>query len=87
MTIYQKAVNKFGEQAQMRKACEELGELITEIMRYQNGYDRASLLTIASEVADVEIMCAQMRVMVGDNRVDNEKTVKLAKLQKLIAKK
>jgi hypothetical protein len=27
MTIYQEAVNKFGERAQMIKACEECGEL------------------------------------------------------------
>jgi len=78
MNIYQKAVDKWGNASQMMMAQEECGELIACISQFTRG--RKSKYHLAEEVADVEIMCEQLRYMIGSDIVDKEKTKKAERL-------
>lgn len=62
------AVNHYGMEHQMGKAVEEMGELITELARYQDG--RTNGEKIAEEVADCFITLFQLRWMCGADIVD-----------------
>lgn len=80
--LYRKALEKWGTDAQVGMATEELAECIVALRHGLRG--KASKEEIASEIADVEIMMAQMRIVVGAHIVDRQKSLKLEKLRKLI---
>lgn len=71
--LYEAAVEKFGEDAQMLIAIEELGELskaLLKWLRYKNfdhGRREELLKAIAEERADVGIMLNQLEVIFGEN--------------------
>ena len=73
--ILRAAVEKYGSGAQQMKAIEELGELIRALARADDPDN------IAEEMADVEIMLAQLRIILG-NDADIERW-KVKKLQRL----
>lgn len=66
MDILIDAISKYGESMQFIVALEELGELAKEITKYLRG--KGDLQHIAEEMADVEIMLEQVKIMlpVGD---------------------
>jgi len=74
--IYRKAIQK-------AMAVEECAELIQAICH--TGRNRTKY-SIAEETADVEIMCGQLREIVGDNIVQGWKAKKLSRLKGLIEK-
>ena len=76
------AIDHFGVQHQKNKAIEELGELIVELSREQDG--RTSRWTICGEIADVIIMAEQLRIIYGGRRVDDWIEYKLRRLDALI---
>lgn len=85
--LYEAAVEKFGEDAQMLIAVEELGELskaLLKWLRYKNfdqGRREELLRAIAEERADVSIMLNQLEVMFGENsEAEAEKLAHLADL-------
>lgn len=59
--IYQKAWDLWGANSQMIKMIEEMSELTTELC-YEL-YDKGSVKAIMEELADVEIMLNQMKVI------------------------
>ena len=78
--LYQKVCNKWGVDAQLTKAIEELSELIKEICKDKIGLGITE--SIAEEVADVEIMCEQLRFIYNfDESVDRWKDYKLKRLE------
>lgn len=85
--LYEAAVEKFGEDAQMLIAVEELGELskaLLKWLRYKNfdqGRRDELLKAIAEERADVGIMLNQLEVIFGENsEAEAEKLDHLADL-------
>lgn len=78
--LYRAAIETWGEEAQIDMAGEECSELTTEIFRYWRG--RSDESDLAEEVADVEIMLEQLRVILGDPKVDAHKKHKLTRLRK-----
>ena len=63
MNAYQKAINHFGTIMQTDVAIEEMSELIKELIKFKRGkknYDE-----IAEEIADVEIMLEQLKIIYG----------------------
>lgn len=71
--LYAKAVQKFGERAQILVAIEEMSELTKALLKYirhedfsQGDYD-AIVESIAEERADVEIMLEQLNIIFGEN--------------------
>lgn len=72
------ALLHFGGDAQLKKANEELGELLTAMARFPK---RASLDDIAEEIADVLIVARQLAILVGEDRVEAALPRKLEKLR------
>lgn len=85
--IYQRAVDTFGEEAQIGQLHEEIGELMQAINKHkrcEQGTSTASakVYNILEEIGDVEIMCAQMRCIYDFGGVcESGKNLKLAELE------
>lgn len=80
LSVYQRAIAKWGEDAQMKMVLEEMSELQKEICKLWRGKDNKD--AIADEVADVEIMLGQLKVMLDIGRdVEEHKRTKLLRLQ------
>ena len=78
--LYDQVCDKWGIKAQLDVAIEELSELIKEICKFKRGFENREHL--AEEVADVEIMCEQLRFIFDfDDEVDNFKNLKLKRLE------
>lgn len=73
----------YGPDQQRLKAVEELNELATALMHYRDG--RASTVKVAKELADVEIMCAKMRIMLGKKVCKEAKRKKLNRFATMFA--
>jgi hypothetical protein len=59
--LYETYRQKYGQDEQLLKGCEELGELIVEIMHCHFG--RPNLDRMVDEVADCEIMTDQIKYL------------------------
>lgn len=60
-TVFQTAINEYGSYAQSMMLLEEMSELQKEICKSYRGKDNAE--QIAEEIADVEIMLAQVKII------------------------
>ena len=84
------ALDRWGEKAQVGCAVEELAELIVALQKHTNRTPTPETLgNILDEIADVEIMLAQMRMHFGfsDAMLAKQVEKKLAKLDKSLKKK
>lgn len=81
--IYEVAIEKYGANHQETKAIEEMSELIKEICKNKDGEDNVE--QIAEEIADVQIMLEQMKILFDcENAVCFWTDEKLQRLQKRI---
>ncbi|KXS45577.1 MAG: hypothetical protein AWU54_313 [Candidatus Frackibacter sp. T328-2] len=78
--IYQKAIEKWGAESQFGMAQEEAAELIRAISKVLRGKES----NIEEEIADVEIMLEQLRLMLDEVKIEKEKQRKLNRLEKLV---
>ena len=78
--IYKKAVDHFGCNAQLDMAVEECAELIQAIQKYKRGCTLPVLNNIHEEIADVEIMLSQLRIIFNTDAIDKAKEHKLKRL-------
>ena len=80
--LYRQALEKWGT-AQIIIAFEEMAELQKELSKYLRG--RENTTEIAEEIADVEIMLAQMKILFGiDEGVERYKKLKIQRLQERV---
>ena len=77
--IYRKAFERFGKFNQITVAIEELSELQKELCKVLRG--NMNIENVVEEIADVEIMIEQLRIMFNSDR-DIEK-VKAQKIERL----
>ena len=63
MNVYQKAVEKWGREAQLNMLVEECGELIVAVEKFRRGKGATNLI---EECADVQIMLKQVPFMFPD---------------------
>jgi hypothetical protein len=87
--IYERAKNKWGIPAQIRMCIEEMSELTTAFMKLQRKYvsekDYDSRINkIHEEIADVEIMIEQMRLIFNEKEIDKWKMKKLIRLSEML---
>lgn len=61
--IEKRAIRTYGENSQVDKAIEEMSELTKALLKYRVGF--ATLDEIREEVADVQIMLEQLRMLYG----------------------
>lgn len=78
----QAAIDAWGENSQEDMCIEECAELIKAILDQRRG--RCGKAKVAEEAADVLIMAAQMRMMVGEKLVDDWIGIKLRRLRERI---
>lgn len=84
--LYAIALEKWGAHAQVMMVIEEMAELTKALCdlyrkRYILEENGDCIDAVAEEVADVEIMLGQLRVIMGDEKPDAWKKVKLARLK------
>lgn len=77
--VIEEAIKHYGKQHQMMVACEEMSELIKELVKNIRGEDNRD--HIAEEIADVEIMLTQMKLLHKCSQSVSE--WKLRKLERL----
>ena len=77
--IYTAAVKKFGKERQLVLCMEEMAEFTKELSKNMRG--SKNITNISEEMADVEIMLEQLRVIFGNrSEVDAIKAEKLLRL-------
>ena len=77
--IYTAAVKKFGKEHQLVLCMEEMAELTKELSKNMRG--SKNITNISEEMADVEIMLEQLRVIFGNrSEVDTIEAEKLLRL-------
>ena len=83
-TVWCDAIEHNGEDMQLNVAVEEMAELTKEIIKYKRGFD--NLQQLAEEIADVEIMLEQLKLIFGVHIVVIiEKEKKKDRLRKRLA--
>ena len=81
--LYQRVMDKYGLDAQLTVVLEELSELMKEVCKVKRNIGHIDHL--AEEVADVEIMCEQLRYLFSiDADVDDWKEYKLRRLDDIL---
>jgi len=86
--ILQGAINKWGEALQMDMVIEECAELIQAINKLRRGKDGA-ISNVREELADVQIMIDQMRLIFDNECIqqrENDKLIRLANRLGIIRK-
>ena len=81
--IYRAALDTFGDNRQIEKTFEEIGEFMESLIKCKYGRDK--LPHLAEEIADVHIMLDQMAVLFGCvDEVERMKRYKLRRLEQRI---
>jgi len=68
--IYNAAINFFGVESQLNMLSEEVGELLTAINKWRRYGGCKEYNMVVEEIADVEIMLNQMKVIFDCNNKD-----------------
>lgn len=76
--VCRRAINQYGILRQMAKAAEEFAEAAAAINRHMA--TEGSHEEIISELADVEVMCVQLRMILGASAIDQQRAEKVARL-------
>ena len=86
-SIYQRAVDVFGEDAQIGQLHEEMGELMQAINKYKRAPTDITRDDVIEETVDLMIMCEQMKCIFDhDNKFKDVMDYKLWRLGKTIDK-
>lgn len=82
--IYQQAIAKYGKEAQLKMVIEEMAELTQAICKSFRG--KNNLDNLIEEIADVEIMLAQLKIIyeIDESEVETWKGLKLFRLYKVL---
>jgi len=84
--IYEKAVEHWGIEAQVKVATEECAELIVALCKINRTVNGSSIVDVLEEIADVEIMLEQLKVIYDhDNLVPELKKKKLKRVKDRLA--
>lgn len=79
-TLGSEALARYGAEHEANRTIEECAELIVALRHFGRG--RASIEDIASEIADVQIMCGHVAQLVGLGLVSEQVDKKLDRLEK-----
>jgi len=84
--IYDRAIAHYGDKKQLLQACEECAELIQAISKATRYTGKSYVDGVCEEIADVLIMCEQVKRIFNISTVDveKEKERKLTRLERYI---
>ena len=83
--FYQRCIDVWGEDAQIKMCIEEMSELIKELCknwRKSNENNPEQIEHICEEIADVQNMVDQMQMIFGEEMVENFRKEKIERTQK-----
>ena len=80
IVICNKAINSYGNASQKIKAIEEMGELIQAISKTLLDNEN----NVEEEIADVEIMLTQLKIMYNLSDIENWRNYKLNRLKERV---
>ena len=81
--ICTKAIEKFGETSQKIMFMEESAELIKELSKSMRG--RSNITEIIEEIADVQIMLDQLKIIYDIGKCEVARINKMKKLERLVS--
>lgn len=79
--LYERAIGKWGYQAQLEMAMEECLELALAIRKFLRDGKGNEYKAVEEEIADVEVMMAQMRLIFNAKNISRIKARKIKRLQ------
>lgn len=78
--VYRRAIETYGEEAQLWMVIEEMSELAKEICKYKRG--KRCSADLADEIADVSIMLEQAQMIFGvEDLVRKRRDAKIERLR------
>lgn len=80
VVICSKAIDKFSASGQIVKAIEEMSELTQALSKFVLGQEHNA----EEEIADVEIMLTQLKIIFDMQNIENWKEFKLKRLKELL---
>jgi NTP pyrophosphatase (non-canonical NTP hydrolase) len=80
--IYEKTINKWGEEAQYDQMIEECAELIATLQHFARG--KVDKDAVVNELADVFLMVGQLTYMFGEEQLNEAVEKKINKLHCLL---
>ena len=80
IVVCKKAIDTFGVANQQLKAVEEMGELIQAIAKALIGKEH----NVEEEIADVEIMLTQLKIMYDLKKIEEWKEFKINRLKGVV---
>jgi len=82
--LYKKAIQLWGKEFQIKMVIEECAELIVELVKFTRNTNGSNVDKVCDELADVEIMIEQMRIIFTDDLIDFHKDKKIGRLKRRI---
>lgn len=82
--LYRKSLEHFGPLRQFDKAMEEAAELILAIQKWRYNPTGENRDNVHEEIADLEIVIAQLKLMLAEPLIEKYRTDKLKRLAKII---
>lgn len=82
--LYKFAIERYGDEAQINQGIEEMAELIQAINKFRRNPCEETLNGIEEEIADVEIMLEQYKIIYAANPIVEK--LKNQKLQRLASR-
>ena len=80
-SVLKEAIETHGHAAQQDMCIEEMAELTQAILHFRRKMTPEARQNVEQEIADVEIMIMQMRMMFNSNNIDRIKTEKIERLR------
>ena len=80
IVVCKKAIDTFGVANQQMKAVEEMGELTQAIAKALIGKEH----NVEEEIADVEIMLTQLKIMYDLKKIEEWKEFKINRLKRVV---
>lgn len=83
--LCRRAIKHWGEDAQTKRVTEELAALIVALSKFGRKVRGVGLYEVSGEIADVEIMLAQLKVILSNfDIVESVKDSKLIRLEEML---
>jgi len=83
LSIYERAVIKWGSSFQLKMVAEECAELIKAVLKFDRKTNGSNIGNVVEEIVDVEIMISQLKVILSRYDLDLEWMLKEYKETKL----
>ena len=80
LEIYYRAINLWGVNAQLDMMIEEMSELIFAIQKNKRNNTDETILKVCEEIADVQIMLNQLKVIYDDTLISKFRNTKMKRL-------